>query len=74
MIFIPITELKSIDDLLRKADEGEVCIITKGGEPIMEVFPLKSKKVPRWKRKIKRVKLKGDKTTTEIIREERDLS
>lgn len=74
MIFIPVTELKTIEDLLKKAEEGEVCVITKGGEPILELFPLKTKRKPRWKRKIKRIKLKGDKTTTEIIREERDLS
>lgn len=74
MIFIPVTELKTIDDLLSKAEQGEVCVITKEGEPIFELFPLKTKNVPRWKRKINRIRLKGDKTTTEILREERDLS
>ena len=71
MIFIPVTELKSIDDLLKKADEGEVCVITKEGEPIIELFPLKSKKVPRWKRKIKRVKLPDGVSLQKIIEEER---
>jgi len=74
MIFIPVTKLTTIDELLKKVDQGEVCVITKEGEPILELLPLKTKKKPRWKRKIKRIKLKGEKTTTEIIREERDLS
>ena len=55
-------------------EQGEICVITKEGEPFFELFPLKTREKPRWKRKIKRIKLKGDKTSTEIIREERDVS
>ena len=69
MIFIPVTEIKTVEDLLKKVEQGEICVITKEGEPFFELFPLKTREKPRWKRKMKRIKLKGDKTSTEIIRE-----
>jgi antitoxin (DNA-binding transcriptional repressor) of toxin-antitoxin stability system len=74
MTFIPITDIKTVDDLFKKVEQGEICIITKEGVPFFELFPLKTGDRPRWKRKIKRIKLKGEKVTTEFIREERDLS
>jgi len=73
MIIVAVTDLKSVDDLLEKIEHGEVCLITKEGNPIAEVLPLRSQEKPGWKRKIKRVKPKsGSRTTTEIIREMRD--
>ena len=43
MIVIPVTELTTVDDLLKKVEEGDVCIITKEGNPIAEVLSMKQK-------------------------------
>lgn len=71
MIVIPVTELTTVDDLLKKVEEGDVCIITKEGDPIAEILSMKQKK-EGWKRKVKRVKLTKGISTTELIRQERD--
>ena len=71
MIFIPIADLKSIDDLLEKIEESDVCIITKEGNPVAEILAVKQKK-EGWKRKVNRVKVTEGISTTEIIRHERD--
>ena len=71
MIVIPVNELTTVDDLLKKVEEGDVCIITKEGNPIAEVLSMKQK-TEGWKRKVKKVKLTEGISTTELIRQERD--
>ena len=72
MIVIPLTELKNLDSLIKKVEDGEMCIITKEGKPFAELLPLVYKK-NGLKRKFNKVKLTEGKTTTEILREERDI-
>ena len=72
MITVAVTDLKSVDDLLEKIEHGEICLITKEGNPIAEVLPLRSQEKPGWKRKIKRVKLPEGVSLQKIIEEERE--
>ena len=47
--------------MLEKAAGGEISVLIKGGEPIFELFPLKTKNTPGWKKKLKKVKLPDSK-------------
>lgn len=70
MIIIPITELTT-EGLLKKVEEGEVCVITKEGKPYAEIFPLKHDK-PRWKRRITKIELEGNVAVSDVILKMRD--
>jgi antitoxin (DNA-binding transcriptional repressor) of toxin-antitoxin stability system len=56
---------------LNKILDGKSYVILKSGKAIAELNPIKKIK-NTWKRRIKKVKLKNNISTTDIIREKRD--
>jgi antitoxin (DNA-binding transcriptional repressor) of toxin-antitoxin stability system len=53
-------------------EKGEIYIITKEGEPIAELLPLRDQR-KHWKRKIKKITLPHGVSTQTYIEEERNL-
>lgn len=54
-------------------EQGARFTIIRKGKPVAEILPF-NKKIPGWKRPVKKARLKGSLTTTDILRRERDES
>ena len=76
MDYYTVTELKDrMKEIISSVEKGKEAIITRKGKPVAKIEPfpiIKQSKEPLWKRPFKPVKIKGGKSTTEIIREMRD--
>lgn len=66
---VDITKNVKID--LNQILDGKSYLILKRGKAIAELNPI-SKKKKAWKRKINKIKLRGNISTVELIRQERD--
>jgi prevent-host-death family protein len=75
MIYLQFTELrKNARKVFDNVENGEIFLITRRGKPIAEIIPFdKNFKNNRWKRKIKKIKLKGETIAASVI-SERELS
>lgn len=76
MEYYTVTELKDrMKDIISSVEKGEEAIITRKGKPVAKIEPFlmnKQNEEPLWKRPFKPIKIKGGKSTTEMIREMRD--
>lgn len=74
MEYIQFTEFRNqAKKFFDEIEKGAQFIITRKGRPVAEIFPFR-KKSAGWKRDVRKVKLRGRLTTTDIIRQERDES
>ncbi len=74
MEYYTVTELKDrMKEIISSIEKGEEAIITRKGKPVarLEAFEKKVAE-PLWKRKVKPIKIKGGKSSTDILREMRD--
>lgn len=78
MEFLTVTELKNnMKVLIDHIAAGETVAITKNGKPVvrMEAFTATKQSEslePSWKKPFKRIKLKANRSSTDILREMRD--
>ena len=73
MVLVKVNELtEKIDTMIYMVEKGEIYIITKEGEPIAELLPLRDQR-KHWKRKIKKITLPDGVSTQTYIEEERNL-
>ena len=74
MEYIQFTEFRNqARKYFDEIEKGAQFIVIRKGKPVAEIFPFHKKGVG-WKRSIRKVALKGNVTTTDIIRRERDES
>jgi antitoxin (DNA-binding transcriptional repressor) of toxin-antitoxin stability system len=72
-ILVKINEFaEKVDTMKSMIENGKTFVITKEGEPIAEVLPLRGKK-QNWKRKIEKVTLPGRVSAQSFVEEERKL-
>ncbi|MBN2737388.1 MAG: hypothetical protein JXR70_10445 [Spirochaetales bacterium] len=70
IVLIPWEEFTK-ETVMEKVNKGDTCIVVKDGKKIIDFKPHEDK-TPSWKREIKRIRLKPGKSSTELLREERD--
>ncbi len=74
MEYLQFTEFRNqAKKYFDEIERGARFTIIRKGKPVAEIFPF-NKKTAGWKRPVKKARLKGDLTTTEILRRERDES
>jgi prevent-host-death family protein len=73
MQFLQFTEFRNKSrEFLDAVENGNSYVIVRRGKPIAQVTPFKETVTQGWKRPRILVKLKGTKTTTDYLMEERD--
>ncbi len=74
MEYIQFTEFRNqAKKFFDEIEKGAQFIVTRKGKPVAEIYPFQ-KKSAGWKRPVRKVRLRGRSTTTDIIRQERDAS
>ena len=72
-ILVKINEFaEKVDTMKSMIEKGKTFVITKEGEPIAEVLPLRARKL-NWKRKIEKVTLPVGVSAQSFVEEERNL-
>ncbi len=73
MEFLQFTEFRNKSkEFMDAVENGRSYVIIRHGKPVAHVTPFKEVGVQGWKRPRTLVKLKGTKTTTDYLREERE--
>lgn len=74
MQYVQFSELRARCKLIfDRVESGERVLVTRHGRPIAEIIPYEETLLPRgWKRKVKKIKIKGEPISNTVIKERRE--